>query len=48
MEKKEYQTPTLTCLGSVRELTALTAPDCGSIEVSDASTVDEVCEIQSY
>ena len=46
MEKKIYETPQLLCLGSVRELTALTAPptNCSAVR-DDFWTVDEICEI---
>ena len=36
MEKQPYETPRLECVGSVRELTALTSDCNGSLEDSDA------------
>ena len=46
MEKKTYETPQLLCLGSVRELTALTCDtNCSALE--DAATVDQLYEIQN-
>ena len=47
MEKKIYETPQLQVLGSVQELTALTAcpPTNGSVVRDDFGTVDEICEI---
>lgn len=44
MEKKIYETPQLCCLGTVRELTALTGPPCGSAD--DFGTVDANCVIE--
>lgn len=46
MEKQPYETPRLECLGSVRELTALTSIPCnGSLETDFSS--DAICEIES-
>ncbi|HUF89293.1 MAG TPA: lasso RiPP family leader peptide-containing protein [Gemmatimonadota bacterium] len=42
MEKQPYETPRLECIGSVRELTALTSPPCnGSVEFDLAA--DAIC-----
>jgi hypothetical protein len=43
MEKKIYETPQLKCLGSVRELTALTTPCNGSIETDLG---DALCQLE--
>jgi hypothetical protein len=43
MEKKTYETPQLQCLGSVRELTALTDPCSGSIETDFPS---DLCQVE--
>jgi len=43
MEKQPYETPRLECVGSVRELTALTSDCNGSIETDLGS--DALCEI---
>lgn len=46
MEKKNYETPELRCLGTVRELTAATAPPvCGSA-LEDFASQDAICVIQ--
>lgn len=42
MEKQPYETPRLECLGSVRELTALTSDPCNGSVQFDFST-DAVC-----
>lgn len=45
MEKQPYETPRLECLGSVRELTALTSIPCnGSHEIDFSS--DALCETE--
>lgn len=44
-QKKSYQSPEISCLGTVRELTALTSvpPNCSALE--DFASEDALCEI---
>ncbi|HET6361228.1 MAG TPA: hypothetical protein VFH11_04145 [Gemmatimonadota bacterium] len=46
MDKKNYEPPTINCLGSVRDLTAFVGPPCeGSLEPEDFQ--DAICVIQN-
>lgn len=44
MDRKAYEKPQLEILGTVRELTALVADTCGSIDIDFSS--DAVCETE--
>ena len=47
MEKQPYETPRLECVGSVRELTALTSDCNGSLETDFSDTVCEIDQIDT-
>lgn len=45
MDKKNYESPTLNCLGSVRDLTALVAPPCEGSALEPEDFQDAICVI---
>jgi hypothetical protein len=45
MEKKPYETPQLSWLGSVQDLTAIVSPPTNCSALDDSSSGDAICEI---